>query len=41
MQFTLVTTVRNEGPYLWEWVAHHRMIGFDIMIVFQKFSYDG
>ncbi len=41
MQFTLVTTVRNEGPYLWEWVAHHRMIGFDNIIVFQNDSDDG
>lgn len=41
MKFTLITTVRNEGPYLWEWVAYHRMIGFDDIIVFQNDSNDG
>ena len=41
MKFTLVTTVRNEGPYLWEWVAYHRMIGFHDIIVFQNDSNDG
>lgn len=36
----LVATVRNEGPYLLEWVAWHRMIGFTDVIVFQNDSDD-
>ena len=38
--FTLVATAKNEGPYIWEWVAHHKMIGFDNIIVFQNDSDD-
>lgn len=37
---TLVATVKNEGPYLWEWVAHHKSIGFDNIIIFQNDSND-
>ena len=33
---TLVATVKNEGPYLWGWVAHHKSIGFDNMVIFQN-----
>jgi hypothetical protein len=40
MTFTLVATVKDEGPYLWEWVAYHRMIGFDHIIIFQNDSTD-
>ena len=39
--FALVATVKDEGPYLWEWVAYHRMIGFDNIIIFQNDSTDG
>lgn len=39
--FALVATVKDEGPYLWEWVAYHRMIGFQTIIVFQNDSTDG
>lgn len=38
---TLVTAVRNEGPYLVEWIAWHRMIGFDQIVVFDELSQDG
>jgi hypothetical protein len=41
MIFTLVATVKDEGPYLWEWVAYHRMIGFNNIIIFQNDSSDG
>ncbi|MBW6506494.1 MAG: glycosyltransferase family 2 protein [Rhodobacteraceae bacterium] len=41
MTSTLVSTVKNEAPYLWEWVAYHRMIGFDYVIIFQNDSTDG
>lgn len=40
-RFTLVTTAKNEGPYFLEWIAYHRLIGFDNIIVFQNDSPDG
>lgn len=36
----LVATARNEGPYFWEWVAWHKMVGFDSIVVFQNDSDD-
>lgn len=33
MTFALVATMRNEGPYILEWVAYHRLIGFDDIVV--------
>ena len=33
---SLVATVKNEGSYLWEWVAHHNSIGFDNIVIFQN-----
>ena len=33
---TLVATVKNEGPYLWEWVAHHNSIVFNDTVIFQN-----
>ena len=33
---SLVATVKNEGPYLWDWVAHHNSIGFDNIVIFQN-----
>ena len=29
----LVATMRNEGPYILEWLAHHRAIGFTDVVV--------
>lgn len=40
-QFTLVTTAKNEAPYFLEWVAYHRLIGFQNIIIFQNDSDDG
>ncbi len=40
MTKTLVTTAKNEGPYFLEWVAYHRLIGFDKILVFQNDSDD-
>jgi muconolactone delta-isomerase len=37
---TLVATLKNEGPYLWEWVAYHKSIGFDNIVIFQNDSND-
>lgn len=36
----LVTTVKDEGPWIFEWVAHHLDIGFDKIIVYQNNSFD-
>lgn len=36
----LVATAKNEGPFIWEWVAHHLSIGFDSIIIFQNDSDD-
>ncbi|WP_281858142.1 glycosyltransferase family 2 protein [Litoreibacter halocynthiae] len=34
MNITLVTTMRNEGPHLLEWIAHHRAAGVSDFLVF-------
>jgi hypothetical protein len=31
--FTVVSTMKNEGPFILEWVAHHKALGFDHMVV--------
>lgn len=36
----LVTTVKDEGPNILEWIAYHRMIGFTDIVVFQNDSFD-
>lgn len=36
----LVTTVKDEGPNILEWVAHHRLCGFDHIQVYQNDSSD-
>ncbi|MEL6517088.1 MAG: glycosyltransferase family 2 protein, partial [Pseudomonadota bacterium] len=38
---TLIATARNEGPFLLEWVAYHRAIGFDHIVVLSDTSEDG
>jgi len=40
-RFLLVTTVKDEGPSIVEWVAHHRNIGFTDIVVYQNGSTDG
>lgn len=32
----LFTVVRNEAPYLLEWVAFHRLIGFDTVVIYSN-----
>ena len=39
-RFLLVTTVKDEGPNILEWVAWHRLCGFDRIMVFQNGSSD-
>lgn len=36
----LVATVKNEGPNILEWVAHHRLAGFDQIQIYQNDSSD-
>ena len=37
----LFTAVRNEAPFLVEWIAYHKIIGFERIIVFANASDDG
>lgn len=41
MKLTIVTTMRNEGPYLVEWLAHHRAAGATDFVVFSNNCDDG
>ncbi len=41
MRFLAVLTVRNEGPFLLEWLAHHRAVGFTDFLVFSNDCQDG
>jgi hypothetical protein len=34
-------SARNEGPYLLEWIAHHRAIGFDHIFLYSNDNTDG
>lgn len=36
----LVTSIKDEGPNILEWVAYHRVIGFDVIQVYQNDSTD-
>lgn len=31
--YTVVSTMKNEGPFILEWVAHYKALGFDHMVV--------
>ncbi|SLN17319.1 glycosyltransferase family 2 protein [Pseudooctadecabacter jejudonensis] len=37
----LVTTMKNEGPYLLEWLAYHKKIGIDEFCIFSNDCTDG
>lgn len=37
----LLSTVKNEGPYLLEWIAHYRKLGFDDFVLFSNDCTDG
>lgn len=41
MQATLVLTVKNEGAFLVEWLAHHRTLGFTDVLAFSNDCSDG
>ena len=38
---TLVTCVKNEASYLLEWLAFHRVCGFDTIVIYDNQSTDG
>lgn len=37
----LISAMKNEGPYILEWVAHHKVLGFDRIIVYTNDCTDG
>ncbi|WP_254695456.1 glycosyltransferase family 2 protein [Oceanicola sp. D3] len=37
----VLTTMKNEGPYLLEWIAYHRLIGFNEFTIFSNDCTDG
>lgn len=37
----IVTTMKNEGPFILEWLSYHRAIGFDDIIVYTNDCTDG
>ena len=37
----VLATVRNEGPYLLDWLAHHRAAGFDHAVIYSNDNDDG
>ena len=37
----LLGSARNEGPYLLEWIAYHRSIGFDRIVLYTNDNTDG
>ncbi|MEM9854722.1 MAG: glycosyltransferase family 2 protein [Pseudomonadota bacterium] len=41
MRITSVTPMKDEGPYILEWVAYHRLIGINDIIVFSNDCRDG
>lgn len=41
MQTVLVATMRNEGPYILEWLAYHRLIGFTEVVICSNECVDG
>lgn len=38
---TIVACVKNEAPYILEWLAHHRAIGFDRFVIYSNDCSDG
>ena len=41
LRTTIVTCMKNEGPFLLEWIAYHRVIGVDGFIVYTNDCTDG
>lgn len=41
LKFLAILTVKNEGAFLLEWLAHHRAVGFTDFLVFSNDCQDG
>ena len=41
MSVTLCAIMKDERPYLAEWVAHHRLLGFDRIVIYSNDCSDG
>ncbi len=41
MRITAITPMKNEGPFILEWIAYHRLIGITDFIVFTNDCADG
>ncbi|MEL6582445.1 MAG: glycosyltransferase family 2 protein [Pseudomonadota bacterium] len=41
MAFQLFSVIRDEGPFLLEWIAYHNSIGFNRIVLFDDGSTDG
>lgn len=37
----IITTMKNEGPFILEWIAYHRAIGFDDFLIYTNDCTDG
>jgi hypothetical protein len=37
----IVTTMKNEGPFILEWIAYHRAIGVDDFLIYTNDCTDG
>jgi len=40
-RYTVLSTMKNEGPFLLEWIAHYRALGFDDIVVCTNDCEDG
>ena len=40
-EVVLVSAMRNEGPFVLEWLAYHRVIGVDQVVIVSNGSTDG
>ena len=40
-RFVIVTPMKNEGPFILEWVAHNLAIGADVIAIFSNDCTDG
>ena len=41
MKITAVTTPKNEGAFLLEWIAYHKLIGFTDIVILSNDCEDG
>jgi hypothetical protein len=41
VKFLVISAVRNEGPFLLEWIAHHRAAGVDRFLIYSNDCEDG